>query len=331
MGGASWSGIMMDTNPPDNESWWYYMAQVECPEGWEFFRQPSGMSEEAENIHNLPKDYYKKLIPGKDPDWIKVYVDGEYGFVLEGQAVYPMFRDRTHVSPEVLVPAPGFSLMIGADFGLTPCAVIGQRLPGGQWYIIDEFITEDYGIKRFAEELTAYMEEHYPGFSVSVAVGDPSGDFRSPNSDDTCIDILNNYTPWKWKPASTNELTMRLEVVKNALNRMVDGNPALLVSPKCRTIRKGFAGSYHYKTIKGGDGTRTHNVPDKNKFSHPHDALQYLLLGGGETGVVLNKKSNDNPVQRFAHSQKMIEQIERAKSGMGYSGFNSKNWKPKGW
>ena len=331
-GGASWSGIIMDTNPPDNESWWFKMSEIERPDGWQFFKQPSGISKEAENIPNLPKDYYKKLIPGKDQDWIKVYVEGDYGFLIEGQAVYPMFRDRTHVAPEVIQPAPGFALMMGVDFGLTPCAIIGQRMHGGQWYIIDEFITEDIGIKRFAEELTSFMETNYPNFDISVAVGDPSGDFRSPNSDDTCLDIMNSYTPWKWRAAPSNELTIRLEVVKNTLNKMVDGNPAFLLSPKCKVLRKGFNGSYNYKMIKGGDGTRTHNMPDKNKFSHPHDALQYLLLGGGESDVVMNKKSGQNDLyRRFSGSQRMIDQIDRAKGESKYSAFKSKMWKPKGW
>jgi len=319
----------MDTNPPDNESWWYKMCEEESPDGWMFYKQPSGMSPEAENLHNLPKDYYKKAIPGKDPDWVKVYVHGEYGFLIEGKPVYPMFRDRTHVSEEVLYPAQGFSLMIGADFGMTPCAVIGQRLPNGRWVIIDEFITEDYGIKRFGEELSAYVLHNYPGFDVSVAVGDPSGDYRSPNSDDTCFDILNEHTPWKWKPAPTNELTMRLEAVKHTLNRMVDGDPAFLLSPKCRTLRKGFAGSYHYKTIAGGDGTRTHHAPDKNKFSHPHDALQYLIIGGGEAGVVLNKQVA--PEKRFNNNPRLLAQMERIKNKSSYNPFKMKSWKPKGW
>ncbi len=331
MGGCSWSGILMDTNPPDTESWWFKAAEVDRPDGWEFFKQPGGQTPDAENIANLPIDYYKRMIPGKDQEWINVYVHGEYGFLLEGQAVYPMFRDGAHVAKEPIEPAPGFSLMLGADFGLTPCAIIGQRTHGGAWHIIDEFVTEDIGIKKFAEELTAYMEEHYPKFDISVAVGDPSGDFRSPNADETCIDLLNIYTPWNWKSASTNELGMRLEVVKNCLNKMVDGKPAFMLSPKCKVLRKGFNGSYHYKLIKGGDGTRTHSVPDKNKFSHSQDALQYLLLGGGESGIVLNKKTGQDVYKRFGNSPRMIEQIQRAKDGERYNGLKSKNWKPKGW
>ena len=330
-GGCTWSGIIADTNPPDTSGWWYKMCEEDTPDGWKFYKQPSGTSLDAENLKNLPQNYYQRLLSGKDQDWVNIYVHGNYGFLVEGRAVYPSFRDRSHVAEGMLEPAPGYALMIGADFGLTPCAVIGQRLPGGKWYIIDEFITDDCGIKRFAEELTAYIETKYPGFDVAKCIGDPSGDFRSPNSEDTCIDIMTAHTPWEWEPAPTNELTLRLEVVKNALNRMVDGDPSFILSPKCRKLRKGFGGSYYYKLVAGTDGTRASVHPDKNEYSHPHDALQYLLLGGGEVGVVLNNKSKKDYKQRFSNSPRMLEQIDRVNKKTKYNPFKSNGWKPKGW
>ncbi len=329
-GGASWSGIFMDTNPPDTESWWYKMAELEQPEGWVFFHQPGGMTPEAENRQNLPDRYYEKLIPGKDQDWIKVYVDGDYGFLIEGAAVYPMFRDRTHTAEKMLEANPAFALHIGADFGMTPCAVIGQKLNNGKWIVLDEFITNDCGTIRFAELLSSYVQEHYGGFDISTATGDPSGDYRSPESDETCIEIMNNHTPWTWKAAETNDPALRIEAVKHALNRMIDGEPALLLSPNCSKLRKGFNGSYYYKLIKGDGGTRTQERAFKNEYSHPHDALQYMMLGGGEVGVVLNKRDRQNPQQRFKNNDRMLAQIERARQTNGYSG-DSRPWKPKGW
>ena len=51
-GGASWYGVINDTNPPDTDHWWYRMFEEQQPEGWKDFHQPSGVSPEAENIDN---------------------------------------------------------------------------------------------------------------------------------------------------------------------------------------------------------------------------------------------------------------------------------------
>jgi hypothetical protein len=52
-GGPSWIGVIMDTNPPDDDSWYYKLAE-NPPEGWEFFKQPGGIY---------------KVTDKKDPDY----------------------------------------------------------------------------------------------------------------------------------------------------------------------------------------------------------------------------------------------------------------------
>ena len=295
MGGCTWSGIIMDTNPPDDQSWWYKYAEDELPEGWRFFKQPAGDSDEAENIPNLPKNYYKRLSAGKDPDWIKVYVKGTYGFVTEGKPVFPSFRDRVHTSDTVLKPVEGLPLLLGVDFGLTPALVIGQKLADGRWWIIDEFVTEDSGIPKFARNISQYLATMYPNFEIQGGWGDPAGTTRG-QTEVTAFQLMNEYFQLnkrdpsiRWREAPSNDPLLRIEAVKNALDRLVDGNPGILISPKARFIRKGFAGGYHYKFIRASDGEQVQEKPNKNKFSHPMDALQYLLLGGGEHNVVLRK------------------------------------------
>jgi hypothetical protein len=113
-----WYGVIMDTNPPDDDHWWYSLAEEERPEGYGFYHQPSGLSPEAENIPNLPKDYYRRMMAGKDPEWIKVYVKGEYGSVEDGKPVYPEFSYRLHVSDTRLGVYRKLPLIIGHDFGL---------------------------------------------------------------------------------------------------------------------------------------------------------------------------------------------------------------------
>lgn len=331
MGGCTWSGIFMDTNPPDDQSWWYNYAEEDVPEGWRFFRQPSGESDEAENLRNLPKGYYQRIKAGKNEDWINVYVHGTYGYLMEGKVVYPMYNDSVHCGGKITDPHPGFPLMIGADFGLTPVAVIGQKLVDGRWLIVDEFICDNHGVKRFGELLKQYVADRYPEFDIGTCWGDPSGGYRGKESEETCLQILNDVTPWRWEAApGENDVALRLEVVKQSLNRMVDGNPGMLVSSRAKVLRKGFVSGYHYKFIKGFDGTRTQEVPDKNIYSHPHDALQYLLLGGGETSVVFNK-GQGGAKSRFQNNPRMAEQMRRIESKSGYDPFNYKTYKPKGW
>lgn len=289
-GGPTWSGILLDTNAPDTQSWYYRAAEEDRPDGWEFFRQPSGRHPDAENLANLPQDYYKRIMAGKDDDWIKVYVDGEYGFLIEGKPVFPQYRDSLHAAKEPIVADPNFGLLIGADFGLTPAAIIAQKMPDGQWRVIDELNTDNTGIKRFAELLNQYIAINYPDHRVVGCWADPSGAYGAENEEDTAIGIMNAVTKWNWRPApGDNTLTERLEAVRNVLNRLVDGEPGILVSPKAKTLRKGFANGYSYKLAQSGNGAVTMETPQKNEWSHGHDALQYLLLGGGEFDAVLNR------------------------------------------
>lgn len=39
----SWSGMIMDTNPPTDDSRWYKTFETECPTNWELFRQPGAL------------------------------------------------------------------------------------------------------------------------------------------------------------------------------------------------------------------------------------------------------------------------------------------------
>ena len=77
-----------------------------------------------------------------------------------------------------------------------------------------------------------------------------------------------------------------------ALNRLVDGQPGLLISPKCKITRKGMAGGYNFKRIQVAGDERFHDKPNKNGFSHPCEAAQYLMLGAGEGKSVIPSKRN---------------------------------------
>lgn len=286
LGGCSWSGIIMDTNPPDSDHWYYTLAEEVKPEGWEFFKQPSGMAEDAENIANLPPNYYARQMAGKDEDWVKVYIHGEYGYVREGKPVYGSYRDSTHCAEfDMLLGQP---IYVGIDFGLTPAAAFAQRKPMGGWLIFDELVAQDMGAVRFSELLHEKLFGQYSLYPIGQITGDPAGDSRAQTDERTPFQIL-RANGIDAKPATTNDPIARIESVRSSLERMIDGYAGLQVHPRCKQIRQGFMGGYCYRRLQVSGEEKYRDVPDKNHYSHVHDALQYLFIGAGEGKLLIGK------------------------------------------
>lgn len=300
LGGASWSGVLMDTNPPDADHWYYKLAEEVHPDGWAFFRQPGGLSPGAENLQWLGQDAaslelpesdpirlergretYRKMSAGKSRDWVSVYVDGEYGFVQDGRPVWPEYVDSTHCMP--CLPDARLPLHVGLDFGLTPAATFGQRSPSGRWAIVGELATDDMGIERFGELLAREIRSRFAGFELAAITGDPAGDIRGQGDERTAFDILRaagiRAQP---SPDASNDFTRRREAVAHYLRRLDGGLPSFMIDPSCRMLRKGLAGAYKFKRVQVIGAERYQDKPDKTIHSHVCEALQYMFLGAGE-------------------------------------------------
>lgn len=306
-GGATWAGVIMDTNPPDSDHWWYRLAEETRPEGWAFFRQPGGLVEQggefvpnprAENLEHLPPGFYQRRKNGKTPAHVRVYYCSEYGFVQDGLPVYPEFSDARHASSAELEPVDGLPLFVGLDFGLTPAAVIGQRLASGRWLFLDELVSSDMGMVRFAGLLGALLKDRYGHLKAEVW-GDPAGMARAQTDERTPFDIL-RASGLHARPAPSNDPLLRREAVAAALARDIDGLPGLVLSPRCATLRKGMAGAWHYRRLQVAGEARFVDAPDKNRFSHVCEAAQYLMLGAGEGRRLL--RPEEPGAQRQARS-----------------------------
>ncbi len=285
MGGPTWYGVILDTNPPDTDHWFYRLFEEEKPDGFRLYRQPGGRSPQAENRQNLVAGYYENTCRGKKAEWIKVYVDGEYGIVMDGKPIFPDYRDLTHCRPVPLIK--GLPVHVGLDFGLTPAAVLGQRTAMGQWRIFKEFVSEGMGIKRFGElVLKPYLLSALAGYAVDIT-GDPAGDQRAQTDEKTPFTIL-RAMDLPARPAPSNDPTLRLEPIEQALTRTIEGDPGLIIDPAgCPTLRKALAGGYRYRRMQVS-GERYEDKPDKNGFSHVADACQYMFLGAGEGRALIH-------------------------------------------
>lgn len=275
--GGYWSGIWMDTNPPDEDHWWYRLFEEEKPQGWRLFRQPSGRGPDAENLQNLRPGYYQD-VGGKSPEYIRVYYDGEYGFVLDGRAVYGEYTDSFHCT-EWADRLPGIEIRVGMDFGLTPAAVFIQRDARGRWRVIDELVSDNMGISRFADLLASKVQASYAAHTFRF-FGDPAGEQRAQTDERTVFEILRSKGIMAM-PARSNDFTLRREAVAVPLMQIIDGKPGLAIHPRCRQLRKGMAGKYSYRRVQVVGDERYHDKPDKGMYSHVCEALQYGMLESG--------------------------------------------------
>ena len=302
-----YAGVTGDMNASDPDCWVYKVFEEERPEGHKLYKQPSGRSAEGENRHpNNTREDYEKLARtnAHRPDWVRRMVDGQKGFSREGEPVFTEYDDTRHCDDEAdLEPIPGLPLRLGFDQGVRgPAMVVCQWTPEGQLRILDEYCPGRIGPTGFGRGCRLLLQERYRGFRVYRATGDPRGfdgadaEFGDLSMFETVGQVL-DIVIW---PAETNELHARQDGVRQLLrSSLPNGQPALKVSRRAKMIRKGFASHYRYKKRRGPDAG-TDPKPEKNEFSNPHDALQYVVLdtvglAGVERGELMGGRGDRFP------------------------------------
>lgn len=289
-GGCIDPGIILDSNPPDEDHWMYQLFEVDVhkdpqmKEKYIIYKQPPGAVQvngrwednwgqvkgipKAENIENLAKDYYVNMCIGKDREWIKVYAEGKYGFVQDGKPVYPQYNDQIHC--QEFKADHDLDLMLGFDAGLTPAVVIAQLSKRGQLRILDEINSKDMDMYSLARDvLKPHLAKYYPDYKYNeIAWGDPAHT-RGEAAKQSAIGMLNDVyceggdeynesivvtplkLPFMTVPApGDNTLVPRLSAVNVYLTKMIDGQPGFLLHPRCTTLRKGFLGRYQFERVQ---------------------------------------------------------------------------------
>lgn len=273
----TWFGIIAESNPPDEDSDWYYKLEVDRPSNWGFFKQPGGLDPDAENVENLPDGYYDNLAEGRNQDWIDVHIHAKYGRSLSGQAVFrASFKPDFHVTYEDMSPIESMPLMIAQDFGRTPASLICQIDNKGRLIVHDEVTIEDAGIEQFCTtRLRPKLYERYAMYRMFM-VGDPSGRQKTQVGEESPFDALERLG-FEIYPAPTNDLEPRLRAVEQLFLHQVDGGPMLLINgTNCPQLVQAMKSMYRYKRKQNGV---LDEKPEKNHpWSDLGDCLQYAAL-----------------------------------------------------
>jgi hypothetical protein len=280
LGTPTWYGLWMDANAPDEDSWWYSMAEVRRPATSKFFRQPSGRSPAAENINNLPPTYYADLISLNGEEWAKINVDAQYGFLKSGKPVFPEYNDSIHCL-EIAEPVPGVPVGLGIDQGLSPSVGFFQTLPSGRVIGFDEFIGDNIGAENFVPAALQHFARAYPTLKLDEhgVIGDPASYSRSDVDERTVASIWNAHLQPRGVAmrAGVQTIQLRLESVKFGLSRLIGKYPAFIIHPRMKKLRKALAGRYCYRKLNVNYADKYSDKPEKDEWSHIADATQYYL------------------------------------------------------
>lgn len=261
--------------------------------GWEVFKQPSGRSPEAENIENLPEGYYDTT--GKSKNHIRVYIDGQYGVHLGGFPVYENSFDYDfHVAKDELKPVYSTNqpLLIGMDFGRTPAAIFGQVDVVGRLLVFDEITSQNMGIETFCRDLLMPKLSQLPWKGMPVIViCDPAGMQKSQLNEESVIDVMRRLGFHHIQPAYSNDPEKRQMALEKLFLQQIGGKPMVILDKKAKTLVDGLSFGYTYAKTREGEIRTTGKRPSvvKNKYSHPCEAFEYMVMHSGMVGGSLLK------------------------------------------
>lgn len=285
------------TNPPDTENYFYEDFAGQPLPHHTLYQQPSGLSPEAENLHNIQggRAYYERLAEANPRWWVDRMVHGRFGASRSGEAVFPEYDDPKHCGNEILKPAD-CPIRLGFDQNLVnPACTVSQWLASGQWRVIDEIVPGRMGASAFGDYCKDYLNREYHRLPIVLATADPAaaygadrehGELAWYETISAKLGVPVQLAPSQ-EPGLRQDAVRQFLVAPDILLSSGERVPSFRLSAKCRMLRKGFISHFRFLRKRGDADAPLNPQVDKNDFSDPHDALGYDMLNSrGRLNVV---------------------------------------------
>ena len=156
------------------------------------------------------------------------------------------------------------------DFGLRHAACLwAQCSPQGQLYIVDELLTCDLSTDQFAEAIKAHEAPFNLVEPALVSYCDPAGKAANQQTTKTEFDVFATAGLRPYGKSSG----VRDGCVK-IMNLLAAEELPLVIASRCEGLIRALSQIKPHRA--------NHEIYDKDHeiFSHPLDALRYLLVGG---------------------------------------------------
>lgn len=273
--------LQVSMNPADEEHWTFKrLIEVDLvdPENPLITKQV-WFVRYGENIHvsevsrQAVKAAYKD-----DPASYMRYVMGQFAPVYQGKSVTPEYNSAIHLSENALEPAYGLVSFCICDGWHNPSAVLGQITRTGRLIILDVMRMDGGDIRSLLDNQVGPLLEspRWKGKARAWRVGgdttmvQPDQSNKQESAAKVVVDFFQPYGArvFEQGPSTWSIIKMGL---KNGLNRMIEGMPAVFINADCRLLHKGLSGGWFYKTDNAGNIIGV--LPEKNEVSHVCDAL----------------------------------------------------------
>ena len=237
--------------------------------------------ESFDNQANLRPGYIEELLEEHrdEPGWIKMMIEGEVGYSLEGAPVYgEVYRPEVHDA--TIEEDPRLPILRGWDFGFRSPAVLWcQWTRSGQLLVLREYCPKKVQRDQFVDEMLAQQALYFPHRHPSQYrdFGDIAGqqaDFAS--GEITTMHYIEERLNTSFEGLQKNNIEDGIEVVRTLMRRPAKYRGAhltcFLVDTRCETLREALRGMYAYPE-KGGE----HRPPKKGTgYDDVCDCLRYV-------------------------------------------------------
>jgi hypothetical protein len=289
-------------NAPEEDSYIVRDFIDEPKPGHVLYRQPSGLSPQAENLGILGRGYYAELAQTMPPYERKRFIENIPGLSRAADVVYTEFNPDMHVAAAELkvLDRP---VIVGMDAGGTPAAGLWQVAPNGQKRRVGEIATHDKthgsitGPNRFGQVLKELLAERFRGLPVR-GLADPSAAHGADTAagEASWIDTVARVAGITVLPApGNNDPSIRQEALRLPMTQLIDGSvPGLVLCPvHSKQAARAYGRDYRWQVTAS---RRTGII--KNWASHLVEADQYALLDGSGYHQVLARQGQRPGLQR---------------------------------
>lgn len=271
--------LQITMNPADEEHWTSQEQDNPIIDSMAVYHIKKG---ENKFLSDLDRQMTAKIFEGR-ADLSARFVEGKRSKVYDGVAVTPEFNESLHVAKEWILPDPNLEVIRMWDGGLNPSCVLAQITPSGRLMFLDSLMLQNGGMEQLIDMKLKYVlgRPRYQRVKKWRDIGDPS--LKTPeaaNSDYSAAGVIEQKLKTSFEPGVVS-WQLRREALKFILTQMPSGVPMVQVSPrttegeKLNWIKTGFAGGYCYKVTP--DGRVVTDVPLKNLWSHPCDAVSHAV------------------------------------------------------